>query len=565
MASVATNGAAVESNDRKRPFEGARNYRFKKQKKEKDQKDSVLKTEGTHEEVLLKDVEALLKKHSISETPAQANGEENGTSKTNPSTSLPAPFTEIELTVQEISSTGDGLALAPDSKQVYVVPFTAPGDKVKAKVVRHFAKQNYSITDFISVITPGPLRDNSLINCRYFSACSGCQFQMLPYEQQLAHKKTIVEKAYKNFSDLAPELVPPVADTIGSPLQYGYRTKLTPHFDGPPGQKRSDGRKGIKRKFEEVPPIGFMKKGTRHTIDIEDCPIGTDAVRMGMKSERKRVAAELDKYAKGATILLRESTKRLPKDPQPQPREDAILEDRGEHFHEKTCVTDQKGRTTEYIDDFKFENPAGAFFQNNNSILPTFTQYIRDHILPPTSNGDAPQKIKHLIDAYSGSGLFTITLSQLFPKSLGIDISSSSIEFASTNAALNNLAPDHASFIAADAANLFASIEFAADETVVVIDPPRKGCDDLFLRQLLRYSPARVVYVSCNVHTQARDVGVLVNGMEGVDGGFGPGTGVYEIESLVGFDFFPQTGHVEGVAVLQRRREAAAVEVGKEV
>ncbi|GME51385.1 (Uracil-5)-methyltransferase [Neofusicoccum parvum] len=565
MASVATNGAAVESNDRKRPFEGARNYRFKKQKKEKDQNASVLKTEGTHEEVLLKDVEALLKKHSISETPAQANGEENGTSKTDPSTSLPAPFTEIELTVQEISSTGDGLALAPDSKQVYVVPFTAPGDKVKAKVVRHFAKQNYSITDFISVITPGLLRDNSLINCRYFSACSGCQFQMLPYEQQLAHKKTIVEKAYKNFSDLAPELVPPVADTIGSPLQYGYRTKLTPHFDGPPGQKRSDGRKGIKRKFEEVPPIGFMKKGTRHTIDIEDCPIGTDAVRMGMKSERKRVAAELDKYAKGATILLRESTKRLPKDPQPQPREDAILEDRGEHFHEKTCVTDQKGRTTEYIDDFKFENPAGAFFQNNNSILPTFTQYIRDHILPPTSSGDAPQKIKHLIDAYSGSGLFTITLSQLFPKSLGIDISSSSIEFASTNAALNNLAPDHASFIAADAANLFASIEFAADETVVVIDPPRKGCDDLFLRQLLRYSPARVVYVSCNVHTQARDVGVLVNGMEGVDGGFGPGNGVYEIESLVGFDFFPQTGHVEGVAVLQRRREAAAVEVGKEV
>ncbi|GME65774.1 (Uracil-5)-methyltransferase [Neofusicoccum parvum] len=565
MASVATNGAAVESNDRKRPFEGARNYRFKKQKKEKDQKDSVLKTEGTHEEVLLKDVEALLKKHFISETLAQANGKENGTSKTDPSTSLPAPFTEIELTVQEISSTGDGLALAPDSKQVYVVPFTAPGDKVKAKVVRHFAKQNYSITDFISVITPGPLRDNSLINCRYFSACSGCQFQMLPYEQQLAHKKTIVEKAYKNFSDLAPELVPPVADTIGSPLQYGYRTKLTPHFDGPPGQKRSDGRKGIKRKFEEVPPIGFMKKGTRHTIDIEDCPIGTDAVRMGMKSERKRVAAELDKYAKGATILLRESTKRLPKDPQPQPREDAILEDRGEHFHEKTCVTDQKGRTTEYIDDFKFENPAGAFFQNNNSILPTFTQYIRDHILPPTSSGDAPQKIKHLIDAYSGSGLFTITLSQLFPKSLGIDISSSSIEFASTNAALNNLAPDHASFIAADAANLFASIEFAADETVVVIDPPRKGCDDLFLRQLLRYSPARVVYVSCNVHTQARDVGVLVNGMEGVDGGFGPGSGVYEIESLVGFDFFPQTGHVEGVAVLQRRREAAEVEVGKEV
>lgn len=561
MASAADNVAPIESNGRKRAFEGARNYRFKKQKKEKDQKDSVLKTEGTHEEVLLKDVEALLKRHSI-------GGEEQAVS-------LPDPFTEIEVTVQEISSTGDGLALAPDSKQIYVVPFSSPGDKVKAKVIKHFTKHGYSLTDFVQVISPGPLRDDSLVNCRYFSSCSGCQFQMISYEQQLAHKKTIVEKAYLNFSELAPELVPSVGDTIGSPLQYGYRTKLTPHFDGPPGKKRSDGRNGIRRKFEEVPPIGFMKKGTRHTLDIEDCPIGTDAVRMGMKSERKRVAAELDKYAKGATILLRESTERLPKDPPPQPREDAILEDRGEHFHQKTCVTDQKGRSTEYIGDFKFENPAGAFFQNNNSILPTFTQYIRDHILPPSpfSNGDStqpqPQKIKHLIDAYSGSGLFTITLSQLFPKSLGIDIAASSIASASTNAALNNLAPDHASFIAADAANLFASIEFPAAETVVVIDPPRKGCDDLFLRQLLRYSPARVVYVSCNVHTQARDVGVLVNGMADVDGGFGPGKGVYEIESLVGFDFFPQTGHVEGVAVLHRRTESEGkmeveMEVGKE-
>ncbi|KAF9640487.1 (Uracil-5)-methyltransferase [Lasiodiplodia theobromae] len=561
MASPANNVAPVESNGRKRAFEGARNYRFKKQKKEKDQKQSVLKTEGTHEEVLLKDVEALLRKHSIIDTPSEPNAEANGESSP---ASLPDPFTEVELTVQEISSTGDGLALAPNSNQVFVVPFTTPGDKVKAKVVKHFTKERYTLTDFIQVLSPGSLRNDSLVNCKYFSSCSGCQFQMLPYEAQLAHKKTIVEKAYKNFSDLAPELVPAVADTIGSPLQFGYRTKLTPHFDGPPGKKRSDGRHGIRRKFEQVPPIGFMKKGTRQTLDIEDCPIGTDAVRMGMQSERKRVAVELDKYSKGATILLRESTKRLPKDPAPQPRDDAILEDRGAHFHEKTCVTDQKGRTTEYIDDFKFENPAGAFFQNNNSILPKFTQYIRDRIFPRgTDPADPDRKIKHLIDAYSGSGLFTITLSQMFKKSLGIDISSSSIEFASTNARLNNLAEDHAAFIAADAANLFASIETPADETVVVIDPPRKGCDDLFLRQLLRYSPARVVYVSCNVHTQARDVGILVNGMEGVDGGFGPGKGVYEIESLVGFDFFPQTGHVEGVAVLQRRNEAAPVEVGR--
>lgn len=84
----------------------------------------------------------------------------------------------------------------------------------------------------------------------------------------------------------------------------------------------------------------------------------------------------------------------------------------------------------------------------------------------------------------------------------------------------------------------------------MVIDPPRKGCDESFLSQLLKFGPRRVVYVSCNVHTQARDVGVLVRGIE--DGGTR-----YKVESLRGFDFFPQTGHVEGVAVLSRVEEAS--------
>jgi len=374
---------------------------------------------------------------------------------------------------------------------------------------------------------------------------------MLPYDYQLAHKKTIVEKAYRNFSGLAPELIPEVGDTIGSPLQYGYRTKLTPHFDGPPGGRR-DRRNGVRAAFKEVPPIGFMKKGTRHTIDIEDCPIGTDAVRMGMKSERKRVTEEIDKYQRGATLLLREDTERIPKPAEDSESTnqstspDTIYEARGPYIHAKTCVTDSNATTTEYIDDFVFTNPAGAFFQNNNSILPVFTSYIRSHILPSTPSTPAAPPITNLIDAYSGSGLFTITLSSLFKQSLGIDISPSSIRSATHNARLNNLPESQASFMAADASDLFAAITFPAAETVVVIDPPRKGCDESFLRQLLSFGPARVVYVSCNVHTQARDVGVLVGGMKGVEG-------AYEIESLRGFDFFPQTGHVEGVAVLRKR------------
>lgn len=502
----------------------------------------ILKTNGTNEEVLLEDVTALIKNFKL-----ERDGKET-------STRLPEKFKEITVEIKEISSTGDGLGFqqGSDSDQVYVVPFSAPGDVVTARPHKHFEKEKYSMADFVDVVTPSPHRDSSLVKCPYFSSCSGCQFQMLPYDFQLQHKKSIVQKAYKHFSNLPPELIPTIGDTIGSPLQYGYRTKLTPHFDGPPDARRSDGRNGIKRTFKEVPPIGFMKKGTRNTIDIEDCPIGTDAVRAGNKRERRRVVDTIDKYHKGATLLLRESTTRIPKseyDVTKEEDQDAVIEDRGDHIHRKICVTDPNAKSTEYVDDFQFVNPAGSFFQNNNSILPVFTQYIREHILPSTPG----HKITHLIDAYSGSGLFTITLSSLFKTSLGIDISSSSIESATTNARLNNLPESSARFIAADAARLFASIKSPADETVVMIDPPRKGCDESFLRQLVQYGPARVVYVSCNVHTQARDVGVLVGGMTGVDGGFGKGQGCYEIESLRGFDFFPQTGHVEGVAVLARK------------
>lgn len=539
----------------KRPLHSARGAKRQRTKKEKPVE------QGSTQEVLLADVRALFAAQKLTEAPQQESRESSEANE--PSArgdnvtdgqDLPEPFTEIEVRVAEISSTGDGLARHGTSKQIYVVPFTAPGDLVRVKVIKHFEREHYSLADFISVVEPSPLRDDSRVNCKYFSTCSGCQFQMLDYQTQLQHKKTIVEKAYKNFSQLPPELVPIIGDTIGSPLQYGYRTKLTPHFDGPPGyNSRADRGKGIKKTFEKVPEIGFMRKGLRRTLDIEDCPIGTDAVRMGMKRERLRVAEELSKYHRGATILLRESTRRVPNSDEQagESPEDTVTCVTPTHTDFKTCVTDNNGTSTEYIDDFVFTSIAGSFFQNNNSILPKFTQYIRDHILPPTSSSTSAQpEIKYLIDAYSGSGLFTITLSSLFTSSIGIDVSSASITSARQNASLNNLTPSQCEFIDADAAELFKSVKFPSDETVVVLDPPRKGCDDSFLRQLLRFRPRRVVYVSCNVHTQARDVGVLVQGLE--EGGTR-----YTIESLRGFDFFPQTGHVEGVAVLNRVEPAA--------
>ncbi|MCJ1484109.1 tRNA(m5U54)methyltransferase [Schaereria dolodes] len=546
-------------------------------KRQKDIGKKVASKEGSNEEVLYADVQRLLAAHS---TEDNCSDVELSQGTLREEYTPPERFSEVKVKITEISSTGDGLGLVSSSDHVYVVPFTAPGDIVQAKIVNYFPAHKYTLTDLLKVIEPSPQRDDSHVLCPYFSKCSGCQLQMLSYEDQLAHKKTIIERAYKTFSTVARDLIPVISETVGSPLQYSYRTKLTPHFDGPRGSGHRNGaRKGLEKKgFEEVPPIGFMMKGTRKVLDIEDCPIGTDAVRIGMKSERVRVAKEITSFKRGATLLLRESTSRTTKDdasseiagqskalvdqrlistanddfqtdsPASKTEEEVFQTLPGRYTEAKFCITDFNAISTEYVDDYVFSNSAGAFFQNNNSILPIFTAYIRKNILPPVSsdNSDRP---RYLIDAYCGSGLFTVTLSSLFSSSIGIDISPASILSAKLNAKQNNIS--NATFISADAPALFKEVAYPPSETVIVIDPPRKGCDDAFLQQLLCFGPRRIVYVSCNVHTQARDVSILVEGRDRCK---------YDIESIRGFDFFPQTGHVEGVAILNRQSLAEQLE-----
>ncbi|KAH6604903.1 trna uracil-5--methyltransferase [Trichoderma cornu-damae] len=535
-----TNGNGVTGNGPKRPNPSgnSRNWRQKKTKREKNI------GEGSSEEVLRYDIEALLESRR---SESEADGETPETQEV-----LPPEGSETEVEVLELSSTGDGLAMKPGSDQVYVVPFAVPGDIAKVKVHRHLRRENQTIADFLSIVRPSPLRDDSRVRCKYFATCGGCQFQMLDYPEQLRRKRRIVDKAFRNFANLPTELVPAILDTIGSPLQYGYRTKLTPHFDGPPGSRLSRRNKGPRAQFESCPDIGFMRKGQRKVMDIEDCPIGTDVVRLGMRRERARMQRDFADYQRGATILLRENTRRYPAgasggDAAPS-KDDlppcSIRSDGDLGVDVKTCETDSRATTHEYVRDHHFTNPAGSFFQNNNSILPIFTDYIRQHVLPPPSPSSPSTAVKYLIDAYSGSGLFTITLASVFQHSTGIDIAADSIASARRNASLNGLGEDRCRFIAADAGELFKNVAYDADETAVILDPPRKGCDADFLGQLRRFGPRRVVYVSCNVHTQARDVGVLVRGE-------GEGRR-YAIESLRGFDFFPQTGHVEGVAVLNR-------------
>ncbi|KAK6531543.1 tRNA(m5U54)methyltransferase [Arthrobotrys megalospora] len=486
-----------------------------KRKKTAQEAESSLRSTGSHEEILLEDVRFLLK-----------TSLEPGFDYSQSQASTPQQFSQVQLSISMLSSTGDGLAVSQDGTRVYVVPFTVPGDVVVAKVVKNFP--SHSMTDLVEVKEPSKDRDDDLVFCKYFGRCSGCQFQMLSGDYQLQHKHKVIAKAMQNFSNLDQTLVPPVGEVMPSPLLQGYRTKLTPHFDGP--------RRGGFKEGAPVPDIGFQLKGRSFVLDIEDCPIGTDAVRDGFRSQRDYVKQNLHTFKRGATLLLRESTERT---------FSSVVSDGGEktaqcHTDIKTCVSDSKALVTEWVGAAKFSSPAGSFFQNNNSILEKFTTFVQEQLVIPNLPGQDPSE-SYLIDAYCGSGLFSICCGHGFKGILGVDISSQSIESARQNATENGIY--NARFITGNAEAIFADVDFPPEYTSVVIDPPRKGCDELFLSQLLQLGPKRLVYISCNVHTMARDIGWLVRQDLGKN---------YTIDKIGGFDFFPQTHHVEGYAVLSK-------------
>ncbi|CAG78461.1 S-adenosyl-L-methionine-dependent methyltransferase [Yarrowia lipolytica] len=430
---------------------------------------------------------------------------------------------EVEVSISGLGADGDGIAIEEredGEKRVLVVPFALPGDKVKVRV---YKKNLYFFqSEIVEVISKGDLRDDALTSCKYFGECSGCQYQFMDYEKQLNQKRNVVVNAFRYYCHTEDAVLPEVGPTFPSPETMGYRTKLTPHYDVP------------KTKSPEwlasPPPYGFNMKTVNRVLDIEDCPIGTPVVREGLKESREDVKLHYKTAKRGKTYLLRENT---------------IKKEEG--TFDKRCVTDNKAIVSEYIDNYRFDFTAGEFFQNNNSILPAVTAYVRENIL---LDGGKPPRF--LVDAYCGSGLFSITCSQAVEKVYGVEISDESVKFARKNAELNKI--NNAVFLTGKAENIFKDLDCDPAQTCMIIDPPRKGTDEAFINQLVTFQPQRLVYVSCNVHTQARDVAYLLKQCP-----------EYKVESIRGFDFFPQTKHVEGVAVLSYNGERTKREINGEV
>ena len=190
-----------------------------------------------------------------------------------------APFgEEVVLTIERLSAHGDGLARTKQGDRVVVVPFALPGEVVK--VMPYAAERLYFKARMMELIQRNnDLRRDDLVQCQYFGRCGGCQYQMIPYAQQLQIKQRVVERAYQHYAKLDQSLVPAVLPTIGSPETMQYRTKLTPHFDLPYILRR---RGAVAT--EDIPefPIGFDGATTGRVMDIEVRRYGMFATNAGM-------------------------------------------------------------------------------------------------------------------------------------------------------------------------------------------------------------------------------------------------------------------------------------------
>ncbi|WP_269538692.1 class I SAM-dependent RNA methyltransferase [Cerasicoccus fimbriatus] len=387
---------------------------------------------------------------------------------------------ELELTIETLTNLGHGLAR--DDGWVVMTPFALPGERVRVRVFRNH--KNYSDADLVEVLEPSPQRVEP--PCPLFGDCGGCQYQHFDYEGQKEWKRGQVAELMERLGGISDV---PVEPTHGSPKEYHYRSKLTPHH---PGKKA--------RTFE----IGFQRYGRRNSlIDVKQCPIATEAINEALPIERANILAKKDKFKRGSTLLLRDTLEGV--------------------------ITDPRETVSEKVRGIVFQFKAGEFFQNNPYILPEMIDYVLAEI------GRDPQR--YLVDAYCGVGVFALSAARDFEQVAGVEINHQAIELARLNAAANGIV--NCTFTIGKSEAIFENLTFPGNESAMIIDPPRAGCDELFLRQLLEFGPKRLVYVSCDPSTQARDLKILREGG-------------YRIERIQPFDLFPQTRHIENVATLSR-------------
>lgn len=364
------------------------------------------------------------------------------------------------------------------------------GERVVARIYRYRRRKKSVVQAMVhDVLRPSKFRVDT--PCPYYGPCSGCQWQHISYEHQLDLKRRSVAGHIQGYPGLADIEISP---TLPAPSRFHYRNhaRFTVRFGG---------------------QLGFSNRITRKFIRVDKC--------MLMAQPINDAVSELqDKAGETTNLSVRVGLNTGDRLVQPTFQNPDIRISSGQkHYRESLLST-----------GFKVASP--SFFQVNTAQAEKLVNMVRERL---DLTGD-----ETVVDAYAGVGVFAILLAPYVATAIAIEESSSAVADARENAeGLDNVV-----FIEARTEDALGSLsEHTGDSGVpdaVVLDPPRVGCHPGTLDALLALRPSRVVYVSCDPPSLARDLDILANGG-------------YAVDSVEPVDMFPQTYHVECVATLTKR------------
>ncbi|WP_240376033.1 23S rRNA (uracil(1939)-C(5))-methyltransferase RlmD [Bacillus piscicola] len=445
---------------------------------------------------------------------------------------------EITVTFEDLTHEGAGVAKI--NGYALFVPYGLPGETAKIKVIK--TKKGYGFGRLIDIIEGGG--DRTSPPCPIYYPCGGCQLQHMTYDAQLRFKQKQVKDVLARLGGLENVTVHP---TIGMEDPWRYRNKA----QVPIGTKEDGHLKA-----------GFYQKRSHRIIDMEACIIqqkeNDDAVQAVKEvADKLGIKAYDEKTRKGTLrhVVTRHahSTNKLmviliTNGPDLPKKKELITAIRDTIPNVASIVQNVNAKRTnvifgeetkvlwgeEYIYDMigtvKFAISARSFYQVN----PEQTKMLYDKALEYADL----RGHETVIDAYCGIGTISLFLAEKARHVYGVEVVPEAIADAKRNAQLNHM-EDIVDFAVGQAEDVIPWWHKAhgIKPNVIVVDPPRKGCDEKLLQTMIEMKPERIVYVSCNPATLARDLSILTEGG-------------YETKEVQPVDMFPQTNHVECVALI---------------
>ncbi|MBA2879384.1 tRNA (uracil-5-)-methyltransferase/23S rRNA (uracil1939-C5)-methyltransferase [Anoxybacillus kamchatkensis] len=446
---------------------------------------------------------------------------------------------QFPLTIKRLGINGEGVGYF--KKQVVFVPGALPGEEVVVQATNVYP--TYAEGKIVRIRKRSPHRVKPL--CPVYDQCGGCQLQHLDYNAQLEAKRDIVIQALERHSRLNIEALD-IRPTIGMDDPWHYRNK-------------SQFQTGVKKGRVIA---GLYSMNSHELIDIDRCFIQHDAtnrvttvvktilqdLRIPIYHERKKtgvvrtIVARVGFYTGEVQLVIVTATKELPRRElfvaevkRRLPEVKSIAQNiNGQKtsliFGDETIVLAGEPYIQEVLGDLSFELSARAFFQLN----PIQTVKLYDEV----KKAAALTKNERVVDAYCGVGTIGLWLAREAKEVRGMDTIPEAIDDARQNAKRHGFT--NVTYAVGKAEALLPKwVKEGWKPDVIVVDPPRTGCDNALLKTILQVKPKTVVYVSCNPSSLARDIDTLAK--------------QYRVEYIQPFDLFPHTAHVESVAKLVRK------------